>query len=147
MPSAPPQLDIELLPSFAPRPKATHVVFDFDGTLSWIRHGWPEMMQTVMGPRFPLQANETAEDIRAHLFNEMYRFNGQPTPLFMAEMARQISDRGGTADPDELLTAFITPLDEMANERHRQLRTGETPPDELIVHGGRALWSTCTHAD
>ena len=115
------------------------MVFDFDGTLSWIRHGWPEMMQTVMGPRFPLQANETAEDIRAHLFNEMYRFNGQPTPLFMAEMARQISDRGGTADPDELLTAFITPLDEMANERHRQLRTGETPPDELIVHGGRAL--------
>ena len=137
--SAPTQLNIELLPSFAPRPKATHVVFDFDGTLSWIRHGWPEMMQTVMSPRFPLQANETAKDIRAHLFNEMYRFNGQPTPLFMSEMARQISDRGGTADPDELLTAFITPLDEMANERHRQLRTGETPPDELIVHGGRAL--------
>jgi len=139
VPTAPPQLDIELLPSFTPRPKATHVVFDFDGTLSWIRHGWPEMMQTVMGPRFPLQANETTEDIRAHLFNEMYRFNGQPTPLFMAEMARQISDRGGTADPDELLTSFITPLDEMANERHRRLRTGETPPDELIVHGGRAL--------
>ena len=64
VPTAPPQLNIELLPSFAPRPKATHVVFDFDGTLSWIRHGWPEMMQTVMGPRFPLQANETAEDIR-----------------------------------------------------------------------------------
>ena len=77
----------------------------------------------------------------------MYRFNGQPTPLFMAEMAQQISDRGNAADPDELLTAFITPLDEMANERHRQLRTGETPPDELIVHGGRALLEHFTHAD
>ena len=115
------------------------MVFDFDGTLSWIRHGWPEMMQTVMAPRFPLQPNEITEDIRAHLFNEMYRFNGQPTPLFMTEMARQITERGGKADPNELLTAFITPLDEMAHERHRQLRSGETLPDELIVHGGRAL--------
>lgn len=139
VPTAPPQLDIELLPSFAPRPKATHVVFDFDGTLSWVRHGWPEIMQTVMGPRFPLQPGESAEDIRAHLFNEMYRFNGRPTPVFMDEMAQQISHRGGEADPAELLQAFIKPLDETAGERHRQLREGEMPADELIVHGGRAL--------
>ncbi|MBR90436.1 MAG: haloacid dehalogenase [Verrucomicrobiales bacterium] len=139
MPTAPPQLDIELLPTFMPRPNATHVVFDFDGTLSWIRHGWPEIMQQVIGPQLTLQPGETASDIRSHLFNEMYRFNGQPTLVFMAEMAKQITERGNTADPDELLNAFIAPLDAMADERHRQLREGETPPDELIVHGGRAL--------
>jgi len=86
-----------------------------------------------------LRPGETADEIRTHLFNEMYRFNGQPTPVFMAEMTRQITERGGQADPDELLNAFITPLDEMATERHRQLRAGEIPPDDLIVHGGRTL--------
>ncbi|HCU88121.1 MAG TPA: hypothetical protein DGP39_11375, partial [Verrucomicrobiales bacterium] len=93
VPTAPSQLNIELLPSFSPRPKATHVIFDFDGTLSWIRHGWPEIMQEVMRPRFPMREEETNEDIRQHLFREMYRFNGQPTPLFMAEMAEQIRAR------------------------------------------------------
>src|SRR5687767_3211952 len=35
---------VELAPGFAPRAQITHVLFDFDGTLSLIREGWPEVM-------------------------------------------------------------------------------------------------------
>ena len=35
---------VEFSPEFAPRPGISHVLFDFDGTLSLIRQGWPEVM-------------------------------------------------------------------------------------------------------
>jgi phosphoglycolate phosphatase len=38
---------IEFSASFAPRPRISHVLFDFDGTLSLIRQGWPEVMMPM----------------------------------------------------------------------------------------------------
>ena len=146
VPTAPSQLNIELLPSFSPRPKATHVIFDFDGTLSWIRHGWPEIMQEVMRPRFPMREEETNEDIRQHLFREMYRFNGQPTPLFMAEMAEQIRARSGEADPAEMLESFLGALNQHALSRHEEIRTNKCSPDDYIVYGGRSFIETLIEA-
>jgi phosphoglycolate phosphatase len=35
---------IEFTPSFVPRPDLTHVLFDFDGTLSLVRAGWADVM-------------------------------------------------------------------------------------------------------
>ncbi len=144
MPTATESSPIELLPSFVPRPRATHVVFDFDGTLSWLRHGWTEVAQTVIAPRFLLRGGETAADIRTHLFREMFRFNGRPTPLFTTEMAAQIQQRGGQADADELLESFLQPLNANAHERYAQLRNGTATADDFIVHGGRALLEQLT---
>ena len=139
MPIAGDQLQIELLPGFTPRPKATHVVFDFDGTLSWIRHGWPEVMQSLMAARFPLAAGESPDDLRISLFKDMYRFNGRPTSVYMEAMSRQIQERGGEADPSEMLEAYLVQLDQIANERHEQIRSETCSQDDFIVFGGRAL--------
>ena len=139
MPIAGDQLQIELLPGFTPRPKATHVVFDFDGTLSWIRHGWPEVMQSLMVARFPLAAGESPDDLRISLFKDMYRFNGRPTSVYMEAMSRQIQERGGEADPSEMLEAYLVQLDQIANERHEQIRSETCSQDDFIVFGGRAL--------
>ncbi|MCX6928169.1 MAG: hypothetical protein NT154_33910 [Verrucomicrobia bacterium] len=35
---------VELSPDYSPRPRITYVMFDFDGTLSWLRYGWPLMI-------------------------------------------------------------------------------------------------------
>ena len=139
MPIAEDQLQIELLPGFTPRPKATHVVFDFDGTLSWIRHGWPEVMQSLMFARFPLAAGESPDDLRISLFKDMYRFNGRPTSVYMEAMSRQIQERGGEADPSEMLEAYLVQLDQIANGRHEQIRSESCNQDDFIVFGGRAL--------
>ncbi len=135
---------IELLEGFAPRPRATHVVFDFDGTLSWLRHGWTEVAQEVIAPRFPLREGETDADIRAHLFREMFRFNGRPTPLFTTEIAAQIRRRGGDAEADEMLESFLKPLNANAHGRYAQLRDGTATPDDFIIYGGRALLELLT---
>ena len=139
MPIAEDQLQIELLPSFQPRPRATHVVFDFDGTLSWIRHGWPEVMQSLMAARFPLAAGESPDDLRISLFKDMYRFNGRPTSVYMEAMSQQIQERGGEADPSGMLESYLAQLDQIANERHEQIRSETSGQDDFIVFGGRAL--------
>lgn len=139
VPIAEDQLQIELPPSFRPCPKASHVVFDFDGTLSWIRHGWPEVMQSVMAPRFPLREGETAEDLRDYLFSTMYHFNGRPTAVYMEAMRGEIEKRGGTADPDEMLEEFLVSLDEIAHARIGKLRAGERVSADYIVFGGSAF--------
>jgi phosphoglycolate phosphatase-like HAD superfamily hydrolase len=133
------QLQIELLPSFHPRPKATHVIFDFDGTVSWLRHGWPEMMQSVMAPRVLLREGETVGDLRDYLFSTMYHFNGQPTAVYMEAMRDEIEKRGGTADPDEMLEAFLVSLDEIAQARIKKIRGDARAAADYIVFGGRTF--------
>jgi phosphoglycolate phosphatase len=52
---------VEFTPAFAPRPRISHVLFDFDGTLSLIRQGWPEVMVPMfveMLPRVPGESDE-----------------------------------------------------------------------------------------
>ena len=47
---------IELWQPLTPRPAISHALFDFDGTLSLIRQGWPEVMIPMfveMLPRLP----------------------------------------------------------------------------------------------
>ena len=133
------QLQIELLPSFRPRPEASHVGFDFDGTLSWLRHGWPEVMQSVMAQRFPLREGETTGDLRDYLFSTMYDFNGRPTAVYMEAMREEIEKRGATADPAEMLDDFLVSLNVIAQARIGKLRAGERAPNDYIVFGGLAF--------
>jgi hypothetical protein len=55
------------------RPGLTHVVFDFDGTLSWLRHGWPEFMADVMLEKWSRGIE------RDTLLGEILALNGKPS--------------------------------------------------------------------
>ena len=47
---------IEIPAPLEPRPEISHVLFDFDGTLSLIRQGWPEVMVPMFVEAIPRQA-------------------------------------------------------------------------------------------
>ena len=49
----------EFAESFAPRPGTSYVLFDFDGTLSLLREGWPEVMVPMFAESLPARPNET----------------------------------------------------------------------------------------
>ena len=51
-----------LRPTFAPWPGISHVLFDFDGTLSLIRQGWPEVMVSMFTEVLPALPGETEAD-------------------------------------------------------------------------------------
>src|SRR5882672_10054054 len=66
---------VEFAAGFAPRPAISHVLLDFDGTLSLIRQGWPEGMVPMLV--------------------EIMRLNGKQTIYQMIQLAERIQERGG----------------------------------------------------
>jgi phosphoglycolate phosphatase-like HAD superfamily hydrolase len=70
---------VEFATGFAPRPQITHVIFDFDGTLSLIREGWPEVMVPMFMEFLPSSASETEETKRALVYDDIMRLNGKQT--------------------------------------------------------------------
>ena len=55
---------VELPAPLEPRPEISHVLFDFDGTISLIRQGWPDVMVPMFVEALPRRPGETDDDIR-----------------------------------------------------------------------------------
>lgn len=131
---------VEFAPSFAPRPQITHVLFDFDGTLSLIREGWPEVMTPMFVEMLPPLPGETEEERRRLCFEDIMRLNGKQTIYQMIQLAERIRERGGTPrDPLWYKHEYLRRLDERIRHRLEALRSGARPPDEFLVHGARPL--------
>jgi phosphoglycolate phosphatase-like HAD superfamily hydrolase len=131
---------VEFSPQFAPRPAATHVLFDFDGTLSLIRQGWPEVMVPMFVEVLPPVAGETEEMRRQLCLDDIMRLNGKQTIYQMIQLADRIKERGGT--PQEPLWykhEYLRRLNIMIRDRVEGLRSGKLRPDDLLVHGTRQL--------
>ncbi|MGV3771683.1 MAG: HAD family hydrolase, partial [Verrucomicrobiales bacterium] len=64
---------VEFAPSFQPRPQISHVIFDFDGTLSLVREGWPEVMMGMFTEMLPAGEGDEAEVVRQMLWDDMMK--------------------------------------------------------------------------
>ena len=128
-----------LQPTLKPRPEITHVVFDFDGTLSWVRHGWPEIMQSVFASHWVGPESEGVAQ-RDSIFNSIIiGMNGRPTILQMERFALLLAERGLKLDPEALRAEYQARLDLEIQQRLALIRSNQTPPDAFVVHGGRPL--------
>lgn len=131
------------LREFQARPEISHVVFDFDGTLSWLRHGWPEIMVNLFLEYFPMRPGDDSETVRSRWLNEILTLNGQPTLHQMRRFADQMSLAGAlTPRPEELLVEYQWRLDELIEERASRVHEGVAFPDHFLVFGARALLRT-----
>src|SRR3954465_10420596 len=95
------QGSVEFAPGFAPRPAISHVIFDFDGTLSLIREGWPEVMLPMFLEFLPSMPAESDERRSALLYEDIMRLNGKQTIYQMMQLAERIKEWGG--EPKEPL--------------------------------------------
>ena len=131
---------IEFTQSFAPRPGVTHVLFDFDGTLSLIREGWPDVMVPMFIEMLPPLPGETEEQRRRLCFDDIMSLNGKQTIYQMIQLAGRVRERGGTPqDPLWYKHEYLRRLDLRIAARKERLRSGRLPPDDLLLHGSRAL--------
>jgi phosphoglycolate phosphatase-like HAD superfamily hydrolase len=131
---------VELQPGFAPRPAISHIIFDFDGTLSWLRHGWPEIMLHGWLPLLPAAAGETDAQRRELLMGVILGLNGQPTIRQMIRFAELVQQRGGPEhDPEQLRAAYQARLDREIATRSELIRSGRATTDDFVVHGARPL--------
>lgn len=132
--------DVEIKPSLQPPAEIRLVVFDFDGTLSWLRHGWPMIMVEVLRGHWPARADEPPEDVDSLLLSEILSLNGKSTIFQLirfVELARQRGAEPPTAE--SLCDEYQRRLDAAIAERTARIRQAEARPDDYVVHAGRAV--------
>ena len=131
---------MELVSGALPRPGLRCVVFDFDGTLSWLRHGWPGLMADIFRQYYPARPGETEPAIRDLLLDDILSLNGKPSIHQMRSFAQRVRERGGRCPaPGDLLHEYQGRLDALIAQRSAQLRCGEAGVDDFVVHGARVL--------
>src|SRR3954470_3104561 len=88
---------IEVLRPDLPRGRFRSALFDFDGTLSLIREGWPQVMIPMMVEE--LRRTGTAEsdaELGRHVEEFVMRLNGRQTIYQMIQLADEVRRRDGT---------------------------------------------------
>lgn len=131
---------VEFARHFQARPNISHVLFDFDGTLSLIRQGWPEVMIPMFLEYLPRLDRESEDAARQLVTDDIMRLNGKQTIYQMMQLAERIKERGGS--PQEPLWykhEYLRRLDERIQNRLRGLNTGTLQRDDLLVFGSRRL--------
>ena len=131
---------IEFAATFEPRPNITHVLFDFDGTLSLIREGWPDVMVPMFAECLPALPGEPEAQRRQLCLDDIMRLNGKQTIYQMIQLAERIKERGGTPkEPLWYKHEYLRRLDERIASRKEGMRSGQLKPDDLLLHGSRRL--------
>jgi phosphoglycolate phosphatase-like HAD superfamily hydrolase len=127
-------------PGFAPRPQISHVVFDFDGTLSWLCHGWPGIMRRLFREHYPARPGESEAAINDLLLAEILEWNGRQTIYQMERFVERARGLGGNPpSPKDLLSEYQRRLDEVIEQRSQLILQGGARPDDFVVCGARGL--------
>jgi phosphoglycolate phosphatase len=137
---ASPWASVELPVPLEPRPEISHVLFDFDGTLSLIRQGWPEVMVPMFVDALPRLAGETDEQVGQLVLDDIMRLNGKQTIYQMIQLAERIKERGG--EPREPLWykhEYLRRLEAHIGARTAGLKSGVMTAEQHLVHGARPL--------
>jgi phosphoglycolate phosphatase len=133
--------DIEILRPDLPRGGFRSVLFDFDGTLSLLREGWPQVMIPMMVD--VLRGTGTAEtdtELTQSVEDFVMRLNGRQTIYQMIQLAEEVSRRGGRPlEPLAYKHRYHDLLMERINDRLTLLRYGRAAPDDWTVPGSHAL--------
>lgn len=92
--------EMEVLRPDLPRGRFRSALFDFDGTLSLIREGWPQVMIPMMVEVLrQTRTGETPEELTRVVEEFVMRNNGRQTIFQMIELAEAVKRRGGQALP------------------------------------------------
>ena len=127
---------VEFAETFQPRPQISHVLFDFDGTLSLIREGWPEIMLGMFVEMLPKRSDDNPDRVSRMLFDDMMKLNGKQTIYQMIQFAERVKERGGT--PQEPLWykhEYLRRLESKIQDRIESLGTRKISPERYLLHG------------
>lgn len=133
--------EIEVLRTDLPRGRFRFVLFDFDGTLSLIREGWPQVMIPMMvGVLKETGTGETEAELTAAVEEFVMRLNGKQTIYQMIQLAEEVRRRGGNPlDPLAYKHRYHELLMARIRGRLADLESGAASPDDWVVPGSHAL--------
>jgi phosphoglycolate phosphatase-like HAD superfamily hydrolase len=133
--------EIEVLRPDLPRGRFRSVLFDFDGTLSLIREGWPGVMIPMMVEVLRATGTpETDAELTAAVEEFVMRLNGRQTIYQMMHLAEEVRKRGGTPlEPLAYKHRYHDLLMERIHGRLAALESGAATAAEWTVPDSHAL--------
>jgi phosphoglycolate phosphatase len=132
---------MEILNSQAPRGRFRSVLFDFDGTLSLIREGWPEVMIPMMIEELRrTPTRETDAELHDTVEEFVMRLNGRQTIYQMMQLAKEVRRRGGEPlEPLAYKHRYHELLMRRIGSRIEALEAGAARPDDWLLPGAHVL--------
>ena len=117
----------------------SHVIFDFDGTLSWLRNGWPDVMVQLF-MEFLSSENKTSSTVRQRLRREVLALNGKPS-IHQMQRFNELAPQFDASPPDSqsLLKIYLARLDGALQYRVDSLVRGIASPESFVIAGAFAL--------
>lgn len=133
--------EIEILRPDLPRGRFRSVLFDFDGTLSLIREGWPAIMIPMMVDVLQqTPTRETSEELTAVVEDFVMRLNGRQTIYQMMQLAEEVRKRGGTPRaPLDYKHQYHDLLMQRIHSRLEDLQGGKVTAESWTVPGSHGL--------
>jgi phosphoglycolate phosphatase len=133
--------EIEVLRPDLRRGRFRSALFDFDGTLSLIREGWPQIMIPMMTAVLrETGTTETDADLTASVEEFVMRLNGRQTIYQMMQLADEVRKRGGTPlEPLAYKHRYHDLLMGRIQGRLDALQSGAATAEEWTVPGSHAL--------
>lgn len=136
-----PGTNTELINPDIVRGRFRSVLFDFDGTLSLIRQGWPDVMIPMMVDVLKqTQTSETDEQLHETVEHYVMRLNGRQTIYQMMQLVEEVRKRGG--HPESALT-YKTRYHELlaipVQQRLDAIQHGQLTAESLTVPGSHPL--------
>ena len=132
--------EIEVLRDVA-RGQFRSALFDFDGTLSLIREGWPQVMIPMMVDVLRgTGTRESEAELTTAVEEFVMRLNGRQTIYQMIQLADEVKQRGGLPlAPLAYKHRYHNLLMARIQGRLDALASGTASPDEWTVPGSQAL--------
>jgi phosphoglycolate phosphatase-like HAD superfamily hydrolase len=133
--------DLEIIRPDMSRGSFRSVLFDFDGTLSLIREGWPQVMIPMMVDFLRASGTqETESELTAKVEEFVMRLNGRQTIYQMIQLAEEVRYRGGRPlEPLEYKHRYHELLMNRIQGRLEDLQTGRASVEDWTVPGSHAL--------
>jgi phosphoglycolate phosphatase-like HAD superfamily hydrolase len=130
-------------PGFAAR-RFQAVLFDFDGTLSLFREGWPAVMAGLMRDELLRTVpDEPAEQLERIIDGIVVDLNGRPTIVQMQALAAEIARRGGRpAEPAAYANEYQRLLLDLIRGRYDEVTSGRVSPESWSVAGSHEFLRT-----
>lgn len=132
---------IELIENFRACRPPEHALFDFDGTLSLIREGWPDVMIPLFVEHLKdLGTGESPESLREICTHFVMELTGKQTIYQMIRLGEEIQKRGGTPrEPLVYKEEYHQRLLARIDSRRNDLKTGDISPEQMLVPGSERM--------
>jgi len=132
-----PDTEIEIVNPDIVRGRFRSVLFDFDGTLSLIREGWPDVMIPLMVEILGETPEHEPPDVLHEVVEEfVMRLNGKQTIYQMIQLCEEIEKRGGKPEaPLVYKRMYYDRLNRRIAGRIEGLRSGRIPREDMLLPG------------